>query len=138
MFLRLLATLTVSVSLVAAMPVPAGVPLAPGVPSAQPPAMKARYDHAKWTYPGPEAIAEAYPRRAQDQRIQGVAAVTCYISPDGQMSKCLLLGENPPREGFGDATVTLFTKYGRVDPATVDGGIQDGDFKVFTLNWQIN
>jgi len=101
-------------------------------------AIKARYAHARWSYPGSKQIADAYPPRAQDSHIQGAAQVACFIQPDGDLKRCVILSESPEHEGFGAATCDLFLKYSHVDPNTVDGGIQDGDFKVFILKWQIS
>ena len=100
-------------------------------------AIKARYAHAKWTYPTSEEIADAYPREAQDSRIQGAAQVACFIQPDGHMKRCVVLAESPKDEGFGTATSQLFLKYANVDPATVNDGVQSGDFYIFTLNWRM-
>ncbi len=98
-------------------------------------AIKARYAHAHWTYPNSRQIAEAYPRRAQDSHIQGIAQVACFIQADGRMKRCVVLTEDPKDEGFGAVTQDLFLKYAHVDPTSVDGGIQPDDFYVFTLKW---
>lgn len=100
-------------------------------------AIEARYAHAKWTYATAEAAAEAYPREAEDSRIQGAAQIACFIKPDGQLSRCVVLAESPEGYGFGKTTSDLFVKFVHVDPASVDGGIQPGDFKVFVFNWRI-
>ena len=99
--------------------------------------MAARYAHAQWTYPGADVMANSYPRRAQDERQEGAATILCVIASDGQMDRCYIARESPKNEGFGMATAAAFVKYARVDPATVEGGIKPGDFKLFTYIWQL-
>ena len=100
-------------------------------------AIKARYTHAHWTYPSGQQIGEAYPREAEDSHIQGMAQVACFIQADGHMKRCVILAEAPKDEGFGTATRDLFLKYAQVDPTSVEGGIQAGDFYIFTLKWTL-
>ena len=47
------------------------------------------------------------------------------------------MNEAPKDYDFGVTTATLFVKYTHVDPATVDGGIRPGDYKVFIYKWQL-
>ena len=101
-------------------------------------AIKARYTHAHWTYPGSEQMADAYPREAQDSRIQGAAQIACFIKPDGYISRCVVMAEAPKGYNFGLATAGAFQKYAHVDPASVDGGIQAGDFYVFVFKWMLS
>ena len=100
-------------------------------------AIKARYAHARWTYPTGQQIGEAYPRGAEDSHIQGAAQVACFIQADGRMKRCVVLTESPQGEGFGIATRDLFLTYAQVDPGSVQGGIQPDDFYIFTLKWQL-
>ena len=97
----------------------------------------ARYTHARWTYPGPEQMADLFPPRAQDERLSGTAKIVCTIAPDGLLDKCAVLDETPKGYGFGLATATAFVKFAHVDPNTVEGGIKPGDYKVFIYKWQI-
>ena len=53
------------------------------------------------------------------------------------MKRCVVLAEVPKGGDFGKATQDLFLKYALVDPASVDGGIQPGDFYIFTLKWTL-
>jgi hypothetical protein len=103
-----------------------------------PPEMAARYAHAKWSYPASDQMADLYPDRAAEEAQPGVAVIACEIKPDGSLDPCIIGGEAPKEYGFGVATATLFVKFAHVDPATVDGGIQPGDFKVFTFKWEIS
>ncbi len=83
-------------------------------------------------------MAALFPARAQDARVSGIAVIACLISVDGFMERCGVINEYPKDYGFGVATATAFVKYTRVDPASVQGGIKAGDFKVFTYKWLLN
>jgi len=100
-------------------------------------AIGARYKQSRWTYPTSEQMAEAYPRAAQDSRIQGAAQIACFIDTDGYMKRCVVVAEEPQGYGFGRVTADLFMKYAHVDPVSVEGGIQPGDFHMFVYKWQI-
>ncbi len=100
-------------------------------------AIKARYVHAKWTYATAEEAAQAYPRQAQDSRVQGATQIACFIQPDGHLNRCVVLAESPAGYGFGKTTSDLFVKFVHVEPASVEGGIQSGDFFVFIYKWQL-
>ena len=101
-------------------------------------AIKTRYAHAKWTFNKPAGTPDLYPVRAMDAETPGVAKVACFIEPDGHISRCVILSEAPVGYGFGVATANLYIKYTKVDPATVEGGIQPGDVYVFTYNWKLS
>ena len=116
----------------------AGTAPAPDFESVMPKEMVTRYAHARWSGPPSQTWADAYPREAQDHGVSGVAIIVCYIALDGSLKRCDLLAERPRDYGFGKASVGMYTKSVHVDPATVDGGIHDGDFKVFTANWEIH
>jgi hypothetical protein len=103
-----------------------------------PPEMAARYAHAKWTYFTSAQMAEAYPRRAQDEHVQATITTVCNIAADGTLSQCAVPKNARDEYGFTVVTATLFVKYCHVDPATVAGGIQAGDYKVFTLKWTLS
>ena len=97
--------------------------------------IKVRYAHAHWAYPNSAQMANAYPRQAQDSGITGTAEIACFIQPDGSMQRCVPLAESPEGYRFGTVTAQQFLKYMHVDPATVEGGIQPGDFYVVTYKW---
>jgi len=48
------------------------------------------------------------------------------------------MGETPKGYRFGYSTATAFAWYSHVDPATIDGGIKPGDFKIFIYKWVLN
>ena len=100
-----------------------------------PPEMVARYAHAKWTYPNAGQMVDIYPGKAHDKGVEGLATIVCAVAKDGYMDKCAVMKEAPTDYDFGVTTATLFVKYCHVDPATVDGGIKPGDYKVFTYKW---
>ncbi len=102
-----------------------------------PPEMMARFAHAKWTYPAADQMAGIYPAKAHDNEIEGLATIVCVVAADGYMDKCAVMKETPEGYDFGVTTATLFVKFCHVDPATVDGGIKPGDYKVFTYKWQL-
>lgn len=101
-----------------------------------PPEMQARYATAKWHYPSGHEMGQ-YPDRAAAQALPGVAVINCQIKPDGKLAPCVILSEAPEGYGFGVAAAKMFVKYVHVDPATVNGGIRPGDFRIFTFKWVI-
>lgn len=82
-------------------------------------------------------MADLYPPKAQDARKSGMAKLQCMIQADGYMAKCRVLDQSPKDYGFGVATATAFVNFCHVDPATIIGGIQPGDYKIFVYKWQI-
>jgi hypothetical protein len=99
--------------------------------------MLEKYAYAKWTYPNADQMANVYPGKAQDRRVEGKVTIVCTIAADGYLDKCAVWKEEPSGYDFGVTTATLFLRFTHVDPATVAGGIKPGDLKTFVYKWQI-
>ncbi len=121
-------------------PAQASAPSSPPAPAtdANYAAMVQRYQNAKWTFAAGDHMADLYPPNAQSQGMGGMAKIACVIDPDGHLNRCAVVDESPAGYGFGEATAIGFVRYTRVDPATVTGGIQPGDIKVFVYKWVLN
>ncbi|HZZ67816.1 MAG TPA: energy transducer TonB [Phenylobacterium sp.] len=48
-----------------------------------------------------------YPEQAQRNHIEGVATVGCTVTPEGKLTDCVVLSEDPPNWGFGEAALKL-------------------------------
>ncbi len=96
-----------------------------------------RYIGGDWTYPGSDEMGDLYPPRAQDNEIEGTVTIDCAVNATGRVTGCDILSESPAGYGFGLATVKAFIHYAHVDPASVDGGLRDGDRKKFTYKWTL-
>ncbi|MGZ3306695.1 MAG: hypothetical protein ACXU8U_12615 [Asticcacaulis sp.] len=102
-----------------------------------PPEMRARYAHAHWTYPNATQMADAYPPKAQAETVSGMAVIACAIAGNGSITGCKIVAEDPKSYGFGYVTAQVFIKFTHVDPASVEGGIRPGDYKLFKYYWKI-
>lgn len=107
----------------------------PDINSLIPQSVRTRYAHAVWTYPKGNHLADLYPPRALSENQQGAVVLACTINTNGTFDKCGVMAENPKGYDFGMATATAFIRYAHVDPKTVGGGIQTGDFWVFLYRW---
>jgi protein TonB len=48
-----------------------------------------------------------YPARAAATNITGMAVVNCNVSASGKLDQCIVVKEEPPSEGFGQAAVIM-------------------------------
>jgi len=99
--------------------------------------MRERYAEAKTTYPSAEVMATLYPPRARDDKKEGMVTLACTVAPSGHLSSCDIVNQWPAGYGFGTAYVKALLKYYTVDPTSVEGGIQPGDFEFFTYQWTL-
>lgn len=54
--------------------------------------------------------------------VSGEATVGCQLRPDGRLTRCVVVHESPPGQGFGAAAVRVAQR-GRVQqPSPADGG----------------
>jgi TonB family protein len=72
------------------------------------------------TAPTNAQIQAAYPERALSNQIEGAAAIDCFVTAEGRLSRCQIAGETPAGYGFGQATLDLAGDF-VMQPRTVDG-----------------
>ncbi|WP_114817771.1 energy transducer TonB [Brevundimonas bullata] len=66
-------------------------------------------------------VAPEFPERAQSRGIEsGSAKVNCAVAPNGSLSDCRVVDEDPAGAGFGQAVLRA-ARSGRLAPRTVDG-----------------
>jgi TonB family protein len=56
-------------------------------------------------------IAATYPKQAFDESLPGQAVVDCVIAANGALRDCVVTSEAPTGRGFGDAAISLSTKF---------------------------
>jgi TonB family protein len=75
-------------------------------PPRQPPA--ATITAPDWArIPTAADIARFYPDRAMRKEIPGTAVIACKATKEGLLADCVVVDENPPYEGFGEAGLKL-------------------------------
>ena len=70
--------------------------------------------------PGADDMSNKYPAKAYADRLGGRVALNCEIAPDGGLTGCKVLSENPAGSGFGSAALELTPKF-RMQTAFADG-----------------
>lgn len=86
-----------------------------------PPRPPAVITNPRWErQPSADQLMRAYPDRALERGVGGVATVNCLVQPNGRVADCALTGETPGGYGFGRAAQGL-TRHFQISPRTVDG-----------------
>ena len=90
----------------------------PAIVRPQPPAV---ITNPRWErQPSADQLMRAYPDRALERGIGGLATLNCLVQPNGRVADCRLTNETPGNYGFGRAAEGL-TRHFQISPRTVDG-----------------
>ena len=90
-----------------------------------------------WTYPSVEQGEGAYPEKALQDEVSGIAMIDCLVDVSGKLISCDIVSETPADYGFGAATVKIFLEGAHVDPASIPGGLVPGCRKKFSYRWSL-
>lgn len=98
---------------------PAPVESAPVVTS--PPRPPAVITNPRWErQPSAEQLMRAYPDRALQAEVGGLATLNCLVQPNGRVADCSVTNETPGGYGFGRAAEGL-SRHFQISPRTVNG-----------------
>jgi len=86
--------------------------------------------------PSNEDMARYYPDRAQRMGANGRATFSCTVTANGKLVDCSITNEDPPDQGFGDATLKL-TRIFKLRPMTRDGVPTNGGHFSYSIRWQV-
>ncbi len=103
------------------------VPDATGVADTPtPPQPPAVITNPNWiSRPTGDQLMAAYPDRALENGVGGLANLQCTVQTNGSLSACSVISETPSGQGFGRAAVSL-SRHFRISPRTVDGRPVEG------------
>ena len=87
--------------------------------------------------PSGDDMANAYPPAARLAGVAGSAKIQCKVRVDGGLEHCVVLREDPPGWGFGEATLSIAPNF-RMTPKIVDGVPVEGGEVVIPINWQLD
>lgn len=77
--------------------------------------------HPKWVLtPNSQQFSNYYPDRALRMGIDGQATMSCAVLPDGSLTDCNVVSENPPDQGFGLAALKMARLF-RMRPQFING-----------------
>lgn len=74
-------------------------------------------DGPKWKTP-PRAAYRDYPNAALEQKLSGIAAARCMVTPNGKPANCIVERETPTGYGFGTSAISIVMR-ARFDPRTI-------------------
>lgn len=93
--------------------------------------------HPDWiARPSSSDLARFYPPRALEREIAGRVSLSCTVTESGTLTSCSITAENPPGQGFGQATLRLASRY-RMRPATRDGAPIGGARVTIPVSWDV-
>jgi hypothetical protein len=73
--------------------------------------------------PSQAELAAVFPAEAAQKGIDGLAALQCKVAGDGALQDCKVLRETPPGFGFGQALLSLASKYRLPPKFPAPGGV---------------
>ena len=69
--------------------------------------------------PSPEEMSKFYPKAAVGAGVGGHVTIRCVVTVEGALASCLVTEETPTGRGFGDAALSLASKF-QMEPQTFD------------------
>ncbi|WP_308237977.1 TonB family protein [Phenylobacterium sp. J426] len=67
---------------------------------------------SRWSMlPSSEDLLAAYPAKASDGGVEGIATLSCAADAAGRLSSCTIVSEEPADAGFGAAALSLIPKF---------------------------
>ena len=86
--------------------------------------------------PSGSDLARFYPPRAAEREIGGRVVLSCTVTESGSLSACSVQSEDPPGQGFGQASLRLTSRF-RMRPQTRDGAPVGGARVTIPITWQL-
>ena len=84
---------------------------------------------------GKDDMSSYYPAAAMRVRQDGQARIACTVTPDGHLTDCSVVSEDPPAFGFGDAALKLAHLF-IMKTQTADGHSTAGSHIVVPINFK--
>lgn len=92
--------------------------------------------HPTWAAtPSGDDLAKAYPSQALSRGVEGRARIRCAVEPDGRLSDCVVIAEEPAGMGFGRATLSISGRF-RMTPYQAEPGAARPQV-VIPIRWAI-
>ena len=86
--------------------------------------------------PSGSDLARFYPPRAAEREIGGRVVLSCTVTESGSLTACSVQSEDPPGQGFGQASLRLTSRF-RMRPQTRDGAPVGGARVTIPITWQL-
>jgi TonB family protein len=87
-----------------------------GAPASTRPSVMSAYKPDWLEKPTADMMEDVYPPAAAMRNIDGKATIQCEVGPEGLLRACKVLSESPPKEGFGQAALTLSKQFRMIPP----------------------